>query len=72
MPLFTSRKQQQHLKVTFQNDMLLVEQAGGKQQVFPLAFFPKLKDASEEERNDWTATSGGIHWNKLDFNLSIS
>ena len=71
MPLFTSRKQQQKLKVTFQDDMLLIEGDGGKQQVFPLAFFPKLKDATEEERNAWTQTSNGIRWDKLDINLTI-
>lgn len=71
MPLFTSRKQQQNLKVTFQDDMLLVELPDGKQQVFPLAFFPALKDASEEDRNDWTATANGIRWNKLGVIITV-
>ncbi|WDF56304.1 DUF2442 domain-containing protein [Mucilaginibacter sp. KACC 22063] len=71
MPLFTSRKQQQNIKVSFQDDMLLVEHPDSKQQVFPLAFFPALRDANEDERNDWTQTANGIRWNKLGFDLSI-
>ncbi len=72
MAVFTSRKQQQNLKITFESDMLFVEMPDGKQQVFPLAFFPALRDASEEERADWTHAGNGIRWNKLGINLAIS
>ncbi len=71
MPLFTSRKQEKKVKVTFGNGLLIVEKENGKQQVFPLEFFPKLMNASEDERNDWTQTDKGLHFNKLDLDVSI-
>jgi len=71
MPLFTSRKQEKKVKVTFANGLLLVEKEGGKQQVFPLEFFPKLMNATEEEREDWTQTDKGIRFNKIDLDVSL-
>ncbi|SHN02268.1 DUF2442 domain-containing protein [Mucilaginibacter sp. OK098] len=71
MPLFTSRKQEKKVKVTFSNGLLLVEKDNGKQQVFPLDFFPKLLNATDEEREDWTQTNKGIHFNKLDTDVSF-
>ena len=70
MPLFTSRKQEKKVKVTFSNGLLFVEKEDGKQQVVPLDFFPKLLNATEEERADWTQTDKGIHFNKLDIDVS--
>ena len=71
MPLFTSRKQEKKVKVTFSNGLLFVEKDNGKQQAFPLEFFPKLLNATDEEREDWTQTDKGIHFNKLDLDVSI-
>ena len=71
MPLFTSRKQEKKVKVTFANGLLLVEKDNGKQQVFPLDFFPKLLNATDEEREDWTQTDKGVHWNKLDTDINF-
>jgi len=71
MPLFTSRRQEKKVKVTFSNGLLFVEKEEGKQQAFPLEFFPKLMNATEEERNDWTQTDKGIHFNKLDLDVNI-
>ncbi len=71
MPLFTSRKQEKKVKVTFSNGLLFVEKPDGKQQVFPLEWFPKLLNATDEEREDWTQTDKGIYFNKLDLNVQI-
>jgi hypothetical protein len=71
MPLFTSRRQEKKVKVTFGNGLLFVEREGEKQQVFPLEFFPKLANATEEERNDWKQTDKGIHFNQLDLDVNI-
>ncbi|MEO6976843.1 MAG: DUF2442 domain-containing protein [Mucilaginibacter sp.] len=71
MPLFTSRKQEKKVKVTFANGLLLVEKDNGKQQVFPLEFFPKLLNATDEEREDWTQTDKGIRFNKMDLDVSF-
>jgi hypothetical protein len=71
MPLFTSRKQEKKVKVTFSNGLLFVEREGDRQQVFPLEFFPRLMNATEEEREDWKQTDKGIHFNKLDLDVSL-
>ncbi len=71
MPLFTSRKQEKKVKVTFGNGLLFVEREGDKQQVFPLEFFPKLANATDVEREDWKQTDKGIHFNKLDLDVNI-
>ena len=71
MPLFTSRKQEKKVKVTFSNGLLFVEKGDGKQQAFPLEWFPKLMNATDEEREDWTQAGKGIHWNKLDTDVDL-
>ena len=71
MPLFSSRKEEKKVKVTFANGLLFVEKPDGKQQAYPLEFFPKLMNASEEELEDWTQTDKGIHWNKLNVDLDV-
>jgi hypothetical protein len=71
MPLFTSRKQQANIKLAFQDDMLLVEKPDGKQQAFPLTFFPALMNATEEEKQGWEQTTTGIRWKKLNVDISI-
>ncbi|TSD64155.1 DUF2442 domain-containing protein [Inquilinus sp. KBS0705] len=71
MPLFSSSKQEKKVKVTFANGLLFVEKADGKQQAFPLEWFPKLLHASDEAREDWVQTSTGIRFNKLDVDVAL-
>jgi hypothetical protein len=71
MPLFTSRRQEKKVKVTFSNGLLFVEKEDGKSEVFPLEFFPKLMNATDEQRADWTLTDRGIHFNQLDLDVDV-
>ena len=71
MPLFTSRKQEKKVKVTFSNGLLFVEKENGKQQAFPLEWFPQLLNATDEEREDWSQTDKGIHFNKLGLDVNF-
>ncbi len=71
MPLFTSRKQGKQVKVTFSNGLLFVEKEDGKSEVFPLEFFPKLQNATDEQREDWILTDKGIHFNQLDLDVDV-
>jgi len=72
MAIFTSRKQKKDIKVTFGKEILYVEVDGGKQQAFPLAWFPALQNASDEDKQDWTLTANGIHWNKLNIDIALT
>jgi hypothetical protein len=71
MPLFTSRKQEKKVKVTFATGLLFIEKPDGKQQAFPLEWFPKLQNATDDERQDWYQTDKGIRFNKLDLEVGI-
>jgi len=51
--------------------LLFVEKPDGKQQAFPLEWFPKLMNATDEEREDWKQTDKGIHFNQLDVNVDF-
>lgn len=71
MPQFTTRKAEKKVKVTFSNGLLFVEKEDGKQQAFPLDWYPKLLNATDEEREEWEQKGSIIHWNKLDLDISI-
>jgi hypothetical protein len=71
MPLFSSRKEEKKVKVTFGNGLLFVEKPGGKQQAFPLEWYPQLLNATDEQRADWDQTDKGLHFNQLDLDVSI-
>ncbi|MBL4678528.1 MAG: DUF2442 domain-containing protein [Mucilaginibacter sp.] len=71
MPLLSTRKQEKKVKVTFANGLLFVEKEDGKQQAFPLEWFPKLLNATDEERADWSQTDKGIRFNQLDTDVQF-
>ena len=71
MPLFTKKKNDRKVKVTFANGLLFVEKENGKQQAFPLEWFPKLMNATDEEREDWEQTNNGIRFNRLDTDIPL-
>lgn len=71
MPLLNTRKNDKKVKVTFANGLLFVEKEGGKPQVFPLEWFPKLMSATDEERDDWTQTEHGVRFNQLDLDVNL-
>ena len=71
MPLLNTRRQEKKVKVTFSDGLLPVEKDDGKQQVFPLEWFPKLLNATEDEREDWTQTDQGLRFNKLSIDVAF-
>jgi len=71
MAVLTSRKQGKQVKVTFDNGLLFVEKEGGKQQAFPLEWYPPLLNATEEQLADWTQTDHGIHFNLLNVGVDL-
>src|ERR1035437_3023375 len=55
-------------------DTLSVELSDGRTLAVPLAWYPRLLDASAEERQHWRliARGGGIHWEDLDEDISVA
>lgn len=59
--------------VSFAKDSLSVVLADGREVLVPLEWFPRLRDASDAEREDWRLIGGGvgIHWEAVDEDISI-
>ncbi|HEY3271833.1 MAG TPA: DUF2442 domain-containing protein [Geothrix sp.] len=57
----------------FERERLVVQLRDGRELACPLAFFPRLAAASAEDLADWRLLGGGrgIHWPRLDEDLSV-
>jgi hypothetical protein len=55
-------------------DRLIVILADGRELAAPLAWFPRLLDASQDQRVNWRLIGGGhgIHWPDVDEDVSIA
>ena len=59
--------------VAFGEDTFCVTLADGRQITVPLEWFPRLRDATEEQRKQWRLIGGGvgIHWEAIDEDISV-
>ena len=59
--------------VSLENDLLEVYLSDGREIRVPLEWFPKLRDATPEERQHWRFIGKGIgiHWPDIDEDLSL-
>ncbi len=53
--------------------MLRVTLADGREIAAPLEFFPRLLNATPDQRKDWVIIGGGygIHWEEIDEDISV-
>ncbi len=60
--------------VTVTDDQLLVVLADGRELAAPLAWFPRLAEASAEQRKNWRliGRGQGIHWPDVDEDISVA
>jgi hypothetical protein len=58
--------------VRFDDDTMSVDLADGRTITVPLAWYPRLLDATWAERKNWKVCGGGfgIHWPDIDEHLS--
>ncbi len=56
----------------FTDEELSVRLMDGRTITVPLAWYPRLLNATEEQRNNWKISGGGygIHWPDIDEDLS--
>ncbi len=60
--------------VQFDDDMLNVQFSDGREIKVPLEWFPRLRDATREQRDNWRLIGKGvgIHWEDLDEDISVA
>jgi hypothetical protein len=59
--------------VSFDADRLIVDLMDGRTIAVPLAWYPRLFEATAEQRADWKIAGAGygIHWPQIDEDLSV-
>lgn len=58
-------------KIWFTELEIYIETVDGQKLCHPLSYFPKLQSATEEQRKNYELSPFGIHWSKLDEDLSF-
>jgi len=59
------------LAVTFDDDSMQVQLSDGRVLGVPLAWFPRLLHATTAERERYTLSTRGLHWEALDEDISV-
>ncbi|MDD5307319.1 MAG: DUF2442 domain-containing protein [Deltaproteobacteria bacterium] len=69
----TSATEPRATRIEFKADSMWVELADGRTIGVPLAYFPRLLAATEEERARVVISGGGtgLHWDELDEDISV-
>jgi hypothetical protein len=62
------------MDVTTDDFSLRVALADGREISVPLEWFPRLRNATPEQRTHWTLSGGGhgIHWDEIDEDISVA
>ena len=60
--------------VRFGDETLIVTLSDGREISVPLEWFPRLRDATPEQRDNWRLiTRGiGIHWEDIDEDIAVA
>lgn len=60
------------MQVTIEDSRLVVDLMDGRTIAVPLAWYPRLANATPQQRNHWELAGGGygIHWPEIDEDLS--
>ena len=60
-------------KIEFHADSMWVELADGRTLGVPLAYFPRLLAATDEQRKRYVISGGGtgLHWDDVDEDISV-
>ena len=74
MPILADRLDAQAVAVEFDEAAIRVVLADGREISAPLAWFPRLRDASAAQRANWRliGRGEGVHWAEVDEDLSVS
>ncbi len=57
--------------VRFDDNSMWVDLSDGRVIAVPLAWFPRLMNATPEQRSKVEFSAGGLHWEQLDEDIAI-
>jgi len=59
--------------IRFDSHNMWVELADGRMLGVPLAYFPRLLNASDQQRQSYTISGGGtgLHWEEIDEDICV-
>ena len=62
------------IDVKFTADAMLVNLSDGREISIPLEWFPRLRNATPEQRKKWRFISRGIgiHWEEIDEDIAVT
>ena len=74
MPTSVNRLSAEATRVEFSGESVRVMLADGREISAPLAWFPRLRDASDAQRANWRLIGHGegVHWPDLDEDMSVN
>jgi Protein of unknown function (DUF2442) len=74
VPTSTGRFDATAVEVSVMDDCVFVVLADGRELAAPLAWFPRLAEASVKQRRNWRFIGGGhgVHWPDVDEDISVA
>jgi hypothetical protein len=74
MPISAVKLDATAVDVSVTDDRIVVVLADGRELAAPLAWFPRLVDATADQRRNWRliGRGHGIHWPDLDEDISVA
>jgi hypothetical protein len=73
MNTLTVKVEPKIIDLSFLADSIRVVLADGREIIAPLEWFPRLRDATDEQRKNWQFIGRGIgiHWEEIDEDVSV-
>jgi hypothetical protein len=74
MPILANRLSAQAMSVEFVDASLRIVLTDGREISAPIEWFPRLRDASPEQRGNWRliGQGEGVHWPDIDEDVSVN
>jgi uncharacterized protein DUF2442 len=74
MPILADRLSAQAMSVEFVDASLRIVLTDGREISAPIEWFPRLRDASIEQRGNWRliGRGEGVHWPDIDEDISVN
>ena len=58
-------------EVSFDTDNMWVDFADGRKLSVPLAYFPRLLNATPKQRESYVISGTGLHWEEIDEDICV-